>query len=490
MREWSPPNPKYPPPKAGEPTLHRAARLGDHEAIRAAVAGGTPVDDLFAINLDPGGHPEPATPLMVAAGSGDGATVETVRLLLDLGASIEPGPSGLSALFYGCQGLGWNYPPGGDAERVAVLLAEGSDPNVARAAGKHRGTGLSALARAARTGDPDRVGLLLEAGANPSSGTPDLRFEVPIYEAAASGSGECVRLLLAAGAELHFVLSRNQVPVLASAASLEVLSVLLAAGADPNEPCGHGMSVAGNIARHAGCGVDERVAMLELLVDNGVDLNAPTPSGTPLSGAALAGDSEAVEALLAAGADPRGPGNPMAMVCFSGSEARAEGIERTVHLLVDAGLDPDDVDEHGYRPLHAALSPDAYGPGYQESDGFNLAAAVALLDRGASLDLEFPATGYRPLHAAAAAGSDELVARLLAEGEDLTARAAGGETALDVARAHLDGLEGSPPDLDDALPSFAPHVTEQLRQRQLDHHEVSLTRARRSVDLLSDAPGA
>lgn len=45
--------------------------------------------------------------------------------------------------------------------------------------------------------------------------------------------------------------------------------------------------------------------------------------------------------------------------------------------------DPDETDELGYRPLHAALAPDTYAPGYQESDGFNLAASLALIERGA-----------------------------------------------------------------------------------------------------------
>src|SRR5689334_8491049 len=118
MEEWTPPNTKYPPPKEGEPPLHRAARVGDHAAITRLLDGGADVDELFNIGLDPGAHPSIATPLMVAAGSGDGATVDTVRLLLARAARLHPAGVGLTALGCACGGLGWNYRPGGDAARV------------------------------------------------------------------------------------------------------------------------------------------------------------------------------------------------------------------------------------------------------------------------------------------------------------------------------------------------------------------------------------
>jgi hypothetical protein len=51
----------YPSPKPGEPQLHRAARLGDHQEIDALVRAGANVDELFDIQLDPerGGRPLP-----------------------------------------------------------------------------------------------------------------------------------------------------------------------------------------------------------------------------------------------------------------------------------------------------------------------------------------------------------------------------------------------------------------------------------------------
>lgn len=406
--------------------MHRAARLGDDDAIRALVDAGAPVDELFDIALDPGARQQPATPLMVAAGSGDGATAATVRLLLPLGASVEPGPSGMSALSYACAGLGWNYPPGGDAARVAALLAAGADPDVAG------GNGISALARAAGSGDPERVRRLLEAGANPR---PPARrsSQSPLDQAVRSGSLGCVRALLAAGISVEAARDDRE-PILALAPSVAVMAELLAAGADPFAEGFHGKSIAESVASNSRVSVDERVAMLRRLVDAGVDLNSRARHFTALGSVAMSGLADAVQALLTAGADPTACPSPLGAACFSYTDDRDPGMERVVDLLVGAGLDPNDRDAAGLVPLNAALSEDAFGSGYASSDGINVAAALALIRNGASVDITFPETGYRPLHAAAAAGSATLVEALLAAGADPTERTPTGETPLDVAR--------------------------------------------------------
>ncbi len=118
----------------------------------------------------------------------------------------------------------------------------------------------------------------------------------------------------------------------------------------------------------------------------------------------------------AAGADVRAEPSPLGAVCFTCYEERHPAIEKVVDLLIAAGADPNDRDPNGYQPLRTALSPDTYAPGYQESDGFNAAAAVALIRNGASIDIMFTESGYRPLHAAAVAGSDVVVDALLAGG--------------------------------------------------------------------------
>ncbi|MDP9331812.1 MAG: ankyrin repeat domain-containing protein [Actinomycetota bacterium] len=212
------------------------------------------------------------------------------------------------------------------------------------------------------------------------------------------------------------------------------MSDLLATGADPHAKCLHGRSVAGIIASQRVASVAERVAMQRMLSDAGVDLDRPSPSVTPLAGAAMLGVADAIEALLAAGANPHSEPNALGLACFSFSADRDPGIERTVDLLIAAGLDPNDVDDGGYTPLHAALSAGAFDAGYAESDGINVAAAVALIRHGASIDITFLETGYRPLHAAAAGESAILVETLLDSGADPSERTPSGESPLDVAR--------------------------------------------------------
>jgi cytohesin len=485
VSSWTPPNSKHPPPKLGEPPLHRAARQGHDEEVRQLVHGGVRVDDLFEIQLDPGARPEPASALMVAAGSGDGATVATVQLLLDLGAEVELAPIGMTALWYASGGLSWNYRPGGDAPRLAALLDAGADASFTRPA-RSGGAGVSPLARAAAAGDPDRVRLLIDAGADPDPEGALPPFEVPLDAAIESGSVESVRLLLAAGAVIDSHRDAHADPAIGSASSLEMVRVLLDSGADPNAPCGYGKSVAEMVARNGQATVEERVAMLRALVDAGVDLDARTPRAAPLFGAAMNGDADAVEALLRAGADPHVEPKAMSAACFSCFERRHDGMERTIGLLIDSGVDPDDSDERGFRPLHAALAPDTYGPGYEESDGFNLAASIALLDRGASIDITYPDTGSGPLHAAAAAGSDELVEELLRRGADPTAVSTEGEVPIDVARRFLDMLRSQPPSLDRAREVHKKEESaHRLYAQWVRTREAEIARTERCITLLT-----
>jgi ankyrin repeat protein len=210
---------------------------------------------------------------------------------------------------------------------------------------------------------------------------------------------------------------------------------LLAAGADPRAPGFNGSSIAGEIASQSRISIDERVIMLRLLIDAGLDIDALHEQATAVSGAAMTGNADAVEVLLRAGADPAIEPNALQFACFSYFDDRDPDMERVIDLLVAAGLDPNDRDAAGYGPLHTALSEDTFGADYKESDGVNVAAAIALAANGASIDITFPDTGYRPLHAAAAAGSATLVEFLLGNGADPLVRAYDGSTPVDVAIA-------------------------------------------------------
>jgi len=204
-----------------------------------------------------------------------------------------------------------------------------------------------------------------------------------------------------------------------------------------------------------------------------------------------------VETLLGLRADPRGTPRLLGAACFGCSYEPSSGLEQVIDLLVGAGLDPNDEDENGFRPLHTALSPDNYGPGYQESDGFNAPASLALIRNGASTDIVFHdaptlplekrwGAGFTGLHAAALHGSSEVVIAMLADGVDPSVRSADGRTALDLARSALAELTGPDawkpaPAPDDASPSQLRRAAKE-RQRWAERVDT----AQRCVKVLAD----
>ena len=135
----------------------------------------------------------------------------------------------------------------------------------------------------------------------------------------------------------------------------------------------------------AAVGATARLA--ELLNGDGVAERISADGFTPLHLAAFFAQPDAVEALLAAGADPRAvANNPMRV-----------------------------------EPVHSA----AAGRSYR--------AVALLLEYGASVDAR-QAGGFVPLHAAAANGDEDIVDLLLDGGADHTARTDDGQSVPGLAR--------------------------------------------------------
>jgi ankyrin repeat protein len=357
-------NPDYPHPKAGEPPLHRAAREGDHAAIQSLAEGGADLNEVFDIGLDPSGRPSPATPLMVAAGSGEGATVETVALLLERGADPRRTVNGQSAATFACRGLGWNYPAGGDADRLRLLLEKGSplsdDSTVMQ----------RLLADTAGEGDADLLQVLLAHGLSPNAvwdpegarqeqtalrgslhdldrdeeffaGIPEefraqmeesmrtfedemeeqsasapYSFQIPLFQAVESGSEACVRLLLDAGADIS-VRDNSQRTAMYYAGNDAVIKLLQGAGLPVEDSDTYGWSP---------------------LIDAVSDGEEALPR---------------IRGLIAAGADVRGTHDRGYTVFMS---AVGSGRDPAVlRLLIESGANPHAVTELGYNAFHAAI---------------------------------------------------------------------------------------------------------------------------------------
>lgn len=485
---WTPPNAEFPPPRAGEPELFRAARVGDHDAIRAAIAAGEEIDQLFDLALDPDADESFATPLMVAAGSGDGATVETVRLLIDLGANPNREVDGESAATFAVRGLGWNYAPGGDADRLRAVLHAGCalDPASDRSA--------ALVCAAAAAGGPELLAVLLEHGSGPhpawsgqkgiqraasykemyrdikahaagDESSEDSTFaadaqeimdtwdleelarvqaapyadEIPLFCAAASGSAECVQLLLEAGADVMLRDSSRRT-ALFEAASPAVARLLVARGLRMDDTDCYGWVPLSNAVSEG----EEGLSTIKALVAAGADVNATHDHGyTVFMSAVGSGRHPSVlRLLIESGADPHAVSEygynafHAAIDVDFGANAE-ESVRDTLGYLRDLGVDIEHRNHRGQSPLGRAID-----------DGTSLEVKV-LCDLGANpnaptsylkcCDGTCERTESLPLFAAAgtAVDADEKVDALLQAGADPLATDAEGHTALVRAVAKL-----------------------------------------------------
>lgn len=365
MLNFDPPRDEHPTPKEGEPALHRAARIGDIAEIRRLVAAGESLESVFNTELDPDALDREATPFMVAAGSSDGASVETLRVLLELGADPKRVINGRSAATFACQGLyGW-HKPGGDAARLRFVLQAGCPLP------EDLGRANRLLCDTASIGDVERLQILLDNGLNArghwdaakareshrqmmerfaskrssepdafASLPDDLRtsmtesmrkmeedmfeqvcsgpsnLEIPLFCAAESGHAECVRALLAAGAYVR-VRDSSKRTAMYHAGSAEVVQLLLQAGLKLEDEDTYGWP--------------------------------------PLSGAISDGESALprVKALIAAGANVNATHDRGYTVFMSAvGSSRYPALLRT---LIAAGADPHAVSELGYNAFHAAI---------------------------------------------------------------------------------------------------------------------------------------
>jgi len=311
-------NPACLPPKKDEPALHCAVRLGDHESIRRLCSEGADIDLPFDMRLDePMGRNFLASPLMVAAGSGYGASLDTMRLLLDLGAKPLLNFGSGSIARFAAAGLGWNYIPGGDAARLRLCLDLGCDPD------ETDDRGVTLLADATFWGDFDRVKVLIEAGADALTRDKNGRtalFSVqspkiarllvdsgsnvddqddskwhPLEQAIYNSSLDGVKALLSVGANVNATHDRGYTVFMSAVStdrpSFEIMNALVESGCTPNAVTELGWNAFHAAICHSDIGSgdpnDVRVpirSIFEYLLKLGVDINHKNNQGmTPLA---------------------------------------------------------------------------------------------------------------------------------------------------------------------------------------------------------------
>jgi ankyrin repeat protein len=481
---WEP-NPEHIPPKPGEPEVHRASRQGDAVALGRLAAAGEDLNRVFDIGLDPGAYPRPATPLMVAAGSGDGATVETIRVLLALGADPTLETEAGSAAVFACTGLGWNYRPGGDAARLRILLDAGCRlPLTGERASR-------LVAEVAALGDPGRLSLLLSLGApasavfdrelalrrhrkfrasmrayqesqpDPFADLPEsLRasmreiraqqeradeeraisapssLQIPLFQAVGSGSEECVRLLLEAGVDVH---QRDDCrrTALWEAWTADIAKLLVREGLNLEDRDWLDWTPLTS-------GLDDP-EKTRALVAAGASVNATHDQGYTVFMSAVGSQQrnpEVLRFLVASGADPHavsalGYNAFHAAVDVNGEANREESVRATLTYLKSLGIDLELRNHRGQTPLARAL---AEGTATEVKALCEIGANVNASGPASGCGAGAPETALRPLlflAAAAAVDPDQKVDALLQAGADPLAEDGGGHTALEVAVADL-----------------------------------------------------
>lgn len=284
---------------------------------------------------------------------------------------------------------------------ATLLLDAGADPD-ARVGGRpgepdHCAT---LFAAAGCAGNPSITRLLIERGAS----VADQEHTVYLAAFHDHDEHECLRGLLAAGAELD----DTALAAPLTTGDAEALRILLDAGADVRHdipPEALGENHPGDTALHAAVERDCSVAFIERLLAYGASPNEVGRDGrTPYRMAVRSGRTDVAELLLRSNArDETTNVDRFLEACL---DARREEAERLL-----AG--DEDLRERLTAADHAAI--------VYAADHGNAPAVALMLDLGFPINIAGGGLGETPLHAAAAAGSAEVVGLLIAHGADITA---------------------------------------------------------------------
>jgi len=444
--------------------LMMAAQAGHSAAVAALLAGGADADARTTTGT---------TPLMFAAQSGD---TRTVTMLVEGGARVDAREAAMeqTPLMFAAAN--------NRTDVVKLLIARGADKGATSKVtdlnklsmggfgGGRRGTGgaptdgnrpvdvagvtrqyrynelvgstggITPLQVAARQGFLETVKALVEAGADVNQRNPGDQ-STALVVATVNGHFDVGVYLLDHGANPNLATDNGLAPLYGtlnvqwapkanypqpraylqqSVTHIEFMKRLLAKGADPN----------GRLVRkiwYSGYNFDLA----------GID----EVGATPFWRAAYGGDLEAMELLLAAGADPLIPTTKPA-----GRPPTGDGDRFTVRDV--SGLPPVPVGGPGVTPLHAAA-----GAGYAEGFAANshryapsgLLATVKFLVERTGADVNaVDHEGNTPLHNAAARGDVAMIEYLVSKGADVKRVNREGQTTADMANGPVQRTQPFP----------------------------------------------
>lgn len=307
----------------GQSPLHIAAEAGDESSLRLLLNNGEDIE-----SRDERGW----TPLHNAAFNG---RVLQVRLLLEHGAIIDAEDvSERSSLMLAADK--------GHADVVKELLQHGANVNLSRR------NALSPLNRALMGDHTNTVKILLDAGANPTG--RDQFGYAPLFMA--SKDVQLVDLLIAAGAEPAEYLNGGTtiLHLAARAGNLSLLERLLALGVAVDLPEGGKTNGITPLSRAI---EEQEEAAISLLLSHGANPNHPMEdTWTCVLQAAKIGNYNIVKMLVQYGADVHTACRPEGWTALHiGCQ---EGHRLIVRLLLEAGWEINARDANGATPLQLA----------------------------------------------------------------------------------------------------------------------------------------
>ncbi len=374
------------------------------------------------------------TPLYLACVNGSALVIAK---LLDAGADANSATTeGETALM--------TVARSGNVEAAKVLLAHGADVN-----SKEQWRQQTPLMWAVAESHPEMAQELVAHGADVNARQVEWHWErqvtkeprekwmplgglTPLHFAARQGCVDCARVLLKAGAGINAVDPNNMTPMVMALINghYDFAAFLIDQGADPNIADETGRTpLYAAVDDHtmpesnlpSPREIDNKLTSMDViqsLLAHGADVNAQlkkqipyrtkvdrgadtmlTTGATPLLRAAKAGDAEAIQVLLAKGADVKlttkfGMTPLMAAAGLGAKEEDTTGRKKTeadaiasIKLCLDAGADVNALNNQGDTALHGAAQ-----------KGFDQVVQF-LADHGAKLDIQ-DKKGHTPLDAA------------------------------------------------------------------------------------------
>jgi uncharacterized protein len=338
---------------AGDPALVKAVNTGDLQGVRSLIKSGTDV------NAKSG---DGSTPLLWAAHA---SNLDIARALIAAKAAVDT-------------------------------------PN---------DFGVTPLLAASRNGDSAMVELLLRAGADPKRSHPE--GETPLLGAARAGSVPTVRLLLARGVDVNHAEKFQQTTALMWAAAeghLDVVDLLLEAGADPNRQ-GHVTSLGtrhnadhptGGFTALMFAARNGNEAMVRKLLARGANINLKNGDGASAAMTAIYNDRfDVAAALIELGSDVNDGSLYVAVemrdattdqFAFDGSRRRPDHANTKTALdlmkmLLERGADPNARFQGQFHSTHMPNT-DRFDntPFFRSAVAADVEALKVMIAHGAKLD--------------------------------------------------------------------------------------------------------